>query len=245
MGVQPEQARPLVRPGAPRDRALRGARARTCCWRPPRSTSPSCSCSTALYVIAGGIRLSGDLEATPLVNTTFLAAGSVLASFLGTTGASMLLIRPVLQTNRQRTHITHTVIFFIFLVVERRRPPDPARRPAAVPRLPPGGAVRLDLPAPAALAVRRAPSCCSSTSSGTRWRTGGSRPGRSSATRRERRPLRLAGDAQLRLARRGRAGRRVPPRALAGGADRRPHRALALADAARRSIAPTSSRRTR
>jgi Na+/H+ antiporter NhaD/arsenite permease-like protein len=71
---------------------------------------------TALYVIAGGIRLSGDLEATPLVNTTFLAAGSVLASFLGTTGAAMLLIRPVLQTNRQRTHITHTVVFFTFLV---------------------------------------------------------------------------------------------------------------------------------
>jgi Na+/H+ antiporter NhaD/arsenite permease-like protein len=71
---------------------------------------------TALYAIAGGIRLSGDLEATPLVNTTFLAAGTVLASFLGTTGASMLLIRPVLQTNHQRTHITHTVIFFIFLV---------------------------------------------------------------------------------------------------------------------------------
>jgi Na+/H+ antiporter NhaD/arsenite permease-like protein len=71
---------------------------------------------TALYVIAGGIRLSGDLEATPLVNTAFLAAGSVLASFLGTTGASMLLVRPVLQTNRQRTHLTHTLIFFIFLV---------------------------------------------------------------------------------------------------------------------------------
>jgi Na+/H+ antiporter NhaD/arsenite permease-like protein len=71
---------------------------------------------TALYVIAGGIRLSGDLEATPLVNTTFMATGSVLASFLGTTGASMLLIRPVLQTNRQRTRIAHTVVFFIFLV---------------------------------------------------------------------------------------------------------------------------------
>ncbi len=70
----------------------------------------------ALYVIAGGIRLTGDLEATPLVNTTFLATGSLLASFLGTTGASMLLIRPVLQTNRQRTRITHTVVFFIFLV---------------------------------------------------------------------------------------------------------------------------------
>ena len=71
---------------------------------------------SALYVIAGGTRLSGDLEATPLVNTTFLAAGSVLASFLGTTGASMVLIRPVLQTNDQRTRMTHTVVFFIFLV---------------------------------------------------------------------------------------------------------------------------------
>jgi Na+/H+ antiporter NhaD/arsenite permease-like protein len=71
---------------------------------------------TALYVIAGGVRLSGDLEATPLVNTTFLATGSVLASVLGTTGASMLLVRPVLRTNRQRTRITHTVVFFIFLV---------------------------------------------------------------------------------------------------------------------------------
>jgi Na+/H+ antiporter NhaD/arsenite permease-like protein len=71
---------------------------------------------TALYVIAGGIRLTGDLRATPLVNTTFLATGSVLASFLGTTGAAMLLIRPVLQTNQERTRVTHTVVFFIFLV---------------------------------------------------------------------------------------------------------------------------------
>ena len=69
-----------------------------------------------LYVIAGGIRLTGDLEATPLTNTAFLAVGSLLASFLGTTGASMLLIRPLLQTNRERTRVTHTVVFFIFLV---------------------------------------------------------------------------------------------------------------------------------
>jgi Na+/H+ antiporter NhaD/arsenite permease-like protein len=69
-----------------------------------------------LYVIAGGIRLTGDLEATPLTNTGFLAIGSALASFLGTTGASMLLIRPLLQTNRERTRVTHTVVFFIFLV---------------------------------------------------------------------------------------------------------------------------------
>jgi Na+/H+ antiporter NhaD/arsenite permease-like protein len=69
-----------------------------------------------LYVISGGILLRGDLEATPATNVTFLALGSVLASFIGTTGASMLLIRPLLQTNRERTHVRHTVIFFVFLV---------------------------------------------------------------------------------------------------------------------------------
>ena len=69
-----------------------------------------------LYVIAGGVRLTGDLEATPLVNTAFLASGSLLASLVGTTGASMLLIRPLLQTNRERARVTHTVVFFIFLV---------------------------------------------------------------------------------------------------------------------------------
>jgi Na+/H+ antiporter NhaD/arsenite permease-like protein len=71
---------------------------------------------SSLYAISSGIRLTGDLEATPLTNTTFLAVGSVLASFVGTTGASMLLIRPLLQTNRERQRVTHTVIFFIFLV---------------------------------------------------------------------------------------------------------------------------------
>jgi len=69
-----------------------------------------------LYAIAGGIRLTGDLEATPLTNTAFLGLGALLASFVGTTGASMLLIRPVLQTNRERRRVKHTVIFFIFLV---------------------------------------------------------------------------------------------------------------------------------
>jgi Na+/H+ antiporter NhaD/arsenite permease-like protein len=69
-----------------------------------------------LYVISGGILLRGDLVATPLTNTGFLAVGSVLASFIGTTGASMLLIRPLLQTNSERRHVTHTVIFFVFLV---------------------------------------------------------------------------------------------------------------------------------
>ena len=69
-----------------------------------------------LFVISGGILLRGDLEATPVTNTGFLVLGGVLASFVGTTGASMLLIRPLLQTNAQRTHVKHTVIFFIFIV---------------------------------------------------------------------------------------------------------------------------------
>ncbi len=69
-----------------------------------------------LFVISGGVLLRGDLSATPLVNSAFLAVGAVLASAVGTTGASMLLIRPLLQTNRERTRRKHTVVFFIFLV---------------------------------------------------------------------------------------------------------------------------------
>ena len=71
---------------------------------------------TGLYVIAGGILLRGDLEATPAVTTAFLGGGALLASFIGTTGASMLVIRALLQTNRERARVTHTVVFFIFLV---------------------------------------------------------------------------------------------------------------------------------
>lgn len=70
----------------------------------------------SLYVISGGICLSGDLAAHPVTNTAFLGVGAVIASFVGTTGASMLLIRPLLQTNAERKHVKHTVIFFIFLV---------------------------------------------------------------------------------------------------------------------------------
>lgn len=70
----------------------------------------------ALYVISGGINLKGDLPAHPWTNTAFLAIGASIASVVGTTGASMLLIRPLLQTNAERKHVTHTVVFFIFLV---------------------------------------------------------------------------------------------------------------------------------
>jgi Na+/H+ antiporter NhaD/arsenite permease-like protein len=69
-----------------------------------------------LYVITGGVLVRGDLVATPLVNAGFLATGAVLASFIGTTGASMLLIRPLLHTNSERRNVGHTVLFFIFIV---------------------------------------------------------------------------------------------------------------------------------
>ena len=70
----------------------------------------------ALYVITGGIHLSGDIKAKPWVNTLFLAMGWLFASIMGTTGAAMLLIRPLLMTNQQRKHKVHTVLFFIALV---------------------------------------------------------------------------------------------------------------------------------
>ena len=70
----------------------------------------------SLYVISGGIRISGDLRAHPMTNTTFMLVGGVLASFIGTTGAAMLLIRPLLETNKERRYRQHTVVFFIFVV---------------------------------------------------------------------------------------------------------------------------------
>ena len=70
----------------------------------------------SLYIVAGGIALRGDLAATPRTNTIILAVGALLASVLGTTGASVLLIRLLLDTNRDRTRVAHTVVFFIFLV---------------------------------------------------------------------------------------------------------------------------------
>ncbi len=70
----------------------------------------------SLYVISGGIRISGDLRANSITNTAFIGAGGLLASFIGTTGAAMLLIRPLLETNKERKHVVHSVIFFIFVV---------------------------------------------------------------------------------------------------------------------------------
>lgn len=70
----------------------------------------------SLFVVTGGILVEGDIESKPLTNTTILAIGGVLASIMGTTGAAMLLIRPLLQTNSQRKKKVHTVLFFIAVV---------------------------------------------------------------------------------------------------------------------------------
>ena len=71
---------------------------------------------TALFTCAGGICLKGSLRGSPVLNTALIAIGTALASWMGTTGAAMLLIRPLLRANQWRTHRIHVVVFFIFLV---------------------------------------------------------------------------------------------------------------------------------
>ena len=71
---------------------------------------------TALYTVAGGICVRGALHGSPRVNVALLALGTALASIMGTTGAAMLLIRPLLRANDNRQHVAHVFVFFIFLV---------------------------------------------------------------------------------------------------------------------------------
>jgi Na+/H+ antiporter NhaD/arsenite permease-like protein len=70
----------------------------------------------SLFVITGGIHLKGNIQAKPWINTLFLGIGAILASFMGTTGAAMLLIRPVIKTNSERKFKVHTILFFIAIV---------------------------------------------------------------------------------------------------------------------------------
>ena len=70
----------------------------------------------ALFTVAGGVRMTGSLNGTPAVNTGLLLLGTLIASWMGTTGAAMLLIRPLLKANDDRRHKVHVVVFFIFLV---------------------------------------------------------------------------------------------------------------------------------
>ncbi len=70
----------------------------------------------SLYIVSGGIYIKGTLKGTPAVNSIILLIGTLLASIIGTTGASMLLIRPILRSNSWRVYKVHTIVFFIFLV---------------------------------------------------------------------------------------------------------------------------------
>ncbi len=69
-----------------------------------------------LFTISGGIRLKGTLVGTPILNSIIILIGTILASWMGTTGAAMLLIRPLIRANQHREHKVHVIVFFIFLV---------------------------------------------------------------------------------------------------------------------------------
>jgi Na+/H+ antiporter NhaD/arsenite permease-like protein len=71
---------------------------------------------TALFTIAGGVYVRGNLHGSPGLNVGLMAIGAVLASFMGTTGASMLLVRPLIRANDCRKHVAHVMVFFIFIV---------------------------------------------------------------------------------------------------------------------------------
>src|SRR6476660_4112969 len=70
----------------------------------------------ALYVVAGGILVTSNLRGTPLVNTAILTFGTMIASVVGTTGAAMILARPLIRANADRLNNVHVMVFFIFLV---------------------------------------------------------------------------------------------------------------------------------
>ena len=84
---------------------------------------------TALFTVSGGIYIRGNLHGTPLLNTGILLVGGLLASFMGTTGASMLLIRPLIRANDNRKSSAHVVIFFIFIVSNLGGPLTPPGDP--------------------------------------------------------------------------------------------------------------------
>jgi Na+/H+ antiporter NhaD/arsenite permease-like protein len=85
-------------------------------WHTGRDYLSFMALLASLFVISGGVLVTGDIPARPAANTALLAVGALLASLVGTTGASVLLIRPLLATNGERRHVAHTVVFFIFVV---------------------------------------------------------------------------------------------------------------------------------
>ena len=169
----------------------------------------------SLFVISGGVLMDGDLPATPRTNTAFLAVGALFASFVGTTGASMLLIRPLLRTNGERKHVTHTVVFFIFLVSNIGGCLTPLGDPPLFLGYLQG--------VPFAWTLRLAPAWAFTTALVLFiyfvWDTPGLRAREAAADRREDRlavkPLRVAGQENLVLLVGIVAGRRLPASALA------------------------------
>src|SRR3989442_7533175 len=82
-----------------------------------------------LFTVGGGIYVRGSLRGSPVTNCVLLGIGTVLASWVGTTGAAMLMIRPLLRANRARRHRAHTIVFFIFLVANVRGALTPLGEP--------------------------------------------------------------------------------------------------------------------
>ena len=72
----------------------------------------------ALFTISGGVRLTGALVGTPIVNLAIILIGTFLASWMGTTGAAMLLIRPLINANKHRKNKVHIIVFFIFYKIK-------------------------------------------------------------------------------------------------------------------------------
>ena len=85
-------------------------------WESAQEYAAFMALLSALFIISGGIHLEGSLPGTPRANTAVLAAGAVLANLIGTAGASLILIRPLLRANERRARKVHLVIFFIFIV---------------------------------------------------------------------------------------------------------------------------------
>ena len=113
----------------------------------------------SLFVISGCIHVQGSLSGTPLVNTGMLAFGAVLANLVGTTGASVLLVRPLLQANAQPPNKIARLRVLHLRRLQLRRIAHAAGRPAAVPRLSQRRAVRVDVAAAAAMGLRQL-ACC-------------------------------------------------------------------------------------
>ena len=135
----------------------------------------------ALYVVAGGILVTGNLRGTPLVNTAILAFGTLIASVVGTTGAAMILIRPLIRANAARLHNVHVVVFFIFLVANIGGALSPLGDPPLLRRLPARRRLLLDDATSLAARPRWSPASCSrpssrSISGTTTARTAWSRP---------------------------------------------------------------------